>query len=98
MGEGFGRLARKAVATLRRDGVRALFWQALACAGKEDPQYVPDLIDLLKDPEPPVARAAHVSLRELTRQDFGPSASASRAERDQAIAKWQEWWAKHGKK
>jgi hypothetical protein len=71
---------------------------ALACATKEDTQYVPDLIDLLKDPEPPVARAAHVSLRELTRQDFGPSASASRAERDQAVTKWQEWWAKHGKK
>jgi hypothetical protein len=68
---------------------------ALACAMKEGKDYVPDLIKLLEDPEPPVARAAHAALKNLTKQDFGPDADASRAERAQAIERWNDWWSKN---
>ena len=68
---------------------------ALACAMKEDKEFVPDLIKLLEDPEPPVAKSAHAALKYLTRQDFGPDADASRAERSKAIERWKAWWSKN---
>jgi hypothetical protein len=71
---------------------------ALACATKEDKSFVPDLIGLLRDPEPIVVRAAHAALKALTSQDFGPAADASKAQRERAIAGWQDWWKKHGGK
>jgi HEAT repeat protein len=67
---------------------------ALACALKESKAHVPQLIEVLRDPEPDVARAAEKALRELTGQKFGPAANATPAERDKAIAAWQEWWKK----
>jgi len=42
-----------------------------------------------------VARAAHAALKNLTKQDFGPDADASRAERAQAIERWNDWWSKN---
>ncbi len=71
---------------------------ALACAMKEEKGHIPDLIELLKDPEPRVARAAHAALKSLSGQDFGPTAEAEAAERDKAIAAWKDWWSKEGKK
>jgi HEAT repeat protein len=71
---------------------------ALACAMKEEKSLVPDVIPLLEDPEPPVARAAHVALKELTRQDFGPEADASRADRAKSVARWKAWWEKQEEK
>jgi hypothetical protein len=65
---------------------------ALACAMKESKVLVPNLIILLRDPEARVVIAAHAALKELTGQDFGPSADASREDRDQAVLKWQRWW------
>src|SRR5262249_17017673 len=47
---------------------------ALACAMKEDKGHVPDLIGLLGDRDPMVARSAHVALKMLTGKDFGPAA------------------------
>jgi uncharacterized protein (TIGR03067 family) len=67
---------------------------ALACAMKEEKKLIPNLIGLLEDPERPVVRAAHVALKALTGQDFGPEADASRAERATAIAAWKSWWTK----
>jgi uncharacterized protein (TIGR03067 family) len=51
---------------------------------------------LLDDPEPPVVRAAHVALKALTGQDFGPVPDASRAESAKAVAAWKSWWTKQG--
>lgn len=68
---------------------------ALACAVKEDPSFIPSLIALLTDPEPPVAKAAHAALKALAKKDFGPASDASNAERQQAIDKWKEWWKQH---
>ncbi|HEV3081049.1 MAG TPA: prenyltransferase/squalene oxidase repeat-containing protein [Gemmataceae bacterium] len=93
------RLMRMTADTLRdklsEDDLEIRRAAALACAMKEDKDYVPDLIKLLEDPEPPVARAAHAALKNLTKQDFGPDADASRAERAQAIERWNDWWSKN---
>jgi WD40 repeat protein len=69
---------------------------ARACAMRDEREHVPDLIRLLEDPEPPVARAAHMALKTLTRQDFGPAKDAGRAERNKAVAAWNAWWQKNG--
>jgi hypothetical protein len=95
------RVARMTSATvgdkLRDEDLEIRRAAALACEMKDDRAHVARLIDLLDDPEPPVARAAHVALKGLTRQDFGPPADATRAERAQAVASWKAWWAKQQK-
>ena len=69
-----------------------------AAATKEDPVLVPDLIPLLADAQPRVARAAYLALKHLTRQDFGPPADATPAQRDKAVAAWKSWWQKQAPK
>jgi len=70
---------------------------ALACAMKDSKSLTPNVIALLRDHETTVVRAAHAALKELTGQDFGPAATASREERDQAALKWLQWWEKKKK-
>ena len=65
---------------------------ALASAMKEDKSLLPDLIDLLRDADSRVRRAAHVALTTLTGKDFGPAPKATRAERDAAATRWKAWW------
>jgi hypothetical protein len=92
------RLARMTAGTLRerlRDReaeVRRA--AALACAMKDEKTHVSDLIPLIEDPESPVVLAARAALKDLTGQDFGPAASANRAERAEAMVRWKEWWKK----
>jgi hypothetical protein len=93
------RLARMTAATLRgrfQDQDREIRRAAAsACALKGDPEPIPDLINLLDDPEPAVIQAAHVALKEFAGgKDFGPDAGAGRAERRDAIAAWKAWWSK----
>jgi HEAT repeats/Prenyltransferase and squalene oxidase repeat len=68
---------------------------ALACALKEEKSFVPELIKLLDDEESLVQRAAHAALKRLTKQDLGPAADASPAQRAQAIIRWKDWWSKN---
>jgi HEAT repeat protein len=70
---------------------------ALACAMKEEKSHIPKLIEMLKDPEPPSARAAYAALKSLTDQDFGPPANASATDREKAVAAWKSWWQKNKK-
>jgi HEAT repeat protein len=56
---------------------------ALACTVKGDKDFVPDLIRLLDDSVPAVARAALAALKELSGQDLGASGD-----------KWKAWWKK----
>ena len=70
---------------------------ALACAMKEDKTLIPDLIRALGEPDQRIARAAHASLVELTRQDFGPSNNATNEERNRALRRWREWLQKKDK-
>jgi hypothetical protein len=96
------RLARMTTVTLRdklqEQDLEIRRAAALACAMKDEKQLVPDLIALLKDPEPPVALAAQAALKDLSGQNFGPEKDASRAERDEAISRWKSWWAKQSGK
>jgi hypothetical protein len=96
------RLARMTAATLRgrfQDENKEIRRAAAsACALKGDPEPLPDLIQLLDDPEAAVSQAAHAALKELAGgRDFGPDAGASRAERQAAIAAWKAWWSKQKK-
>jgi hypothetical protein len=70
---------------------------ALAVAMKDSQPLIPNLISLLSDSETNVVRAAHAALKEMTGQDFGPAAKATREERDQATLKWLHWWSKKKK-
>jgi hypothetical protein len=60
---------------------------ALACALKNEKQFVPKLIDMLEDRQSSVGRAARAALQKLTRQNLGMEA-----------AEWRQWWNKHGEK
>jgi hypothetical protein len=92
------RLARMTGSTLRArlkdEDLEMRRAAALACAIKDERSYVPDLVGLLEDSEPPVAHAAHAALKSLTSKDFGPAADASRAERARALAAWKDWWTR----
>jgi hypothetical protein len=95
------RLTRMTAATLRDklkdDDAEIRRAAARACAAKDDKQHIPDLIPLLEDPEPSVASSAHVALKSLTDQDFGPPADANREQRARAAAAWRAWWQKNRK-
>jgi uncharacterized protein (TIGR03067 family) len=94
------RLARMSAATLRdklADSDPEIRRAAsLACAMIEDKSFLPDLIGLLRDPEPAVVPAAHASLKALTGQDFGPGPDATPPEQVRAANRWQEWAVKIG--
>lgn len=81
------RLARMTAATLREkfkaDDAEVRRAAVLAVELKGDRQLIPDVITLLNDRDRLVMRAAHVVLKEMTRQDLGPTSAA-----------WQTWWAK----
>jgi hypothetical protein len=70
---------------------------AVACATKEEKQFIPDLIELLNDPEMSVIRAARAALRALAKQDFGPASDADSAGRAAALDRWRKWWATQNK-
>ncbi len=65
---------------------------ALACGAKAEKACIPDLIEALRDDEDAVVEAAHASLRELTGQNFGPSTTASSAEKLKAVLAWRNWF------
>jgi HEAT repeat protein len=94
------RLTRMNVVTLKDklqdDDLEVRRAAALATAMKEERTLVPRLIEMLTDDEAPVSRAALAALKSLTKQDFGPEAEATRAERDKAVVAWKSWWEKNG--
>lgn len=96
------RMARMTARTLRGrlkdEDVEIRRAAALACAAKDDNALARDLIPILEDAEPLVARAAHAALRSLTGQDFGPAAGADAGERSKAVKAWEEWWKKQSGK
>ena len=70
----------------------------LACAMRDDQTHCDKVINLLLDPEPPVARAAHAALKSLSGQDFGPTEDAKATDRTRAVAAWKDWWKEQGPK
>ncbi|MCA9223077.1 MAG: hypothetical protein KDA71_22315 [Planctomycetales bacterium] len=65
---------------------------AKAAARKQARELVPNLIECLIDQDETVANTAHAALRELTKQDFGPTDTDSVVERFVAKKRWQTWW------
>jgi hypothetical protein len=66
---------------------------AVAAVGlKKASTLLPDALKLLEDPQVEVAQAARTTLKQLTRQDFGPTASANSIDRTIAIGQWYRWW------
>jgi hypothetical protein len=96
------RLARMTPATLRDmlqdEAPEIRRAAALACAMKEQKDFIPDLAKLLDDSEAVVARAAYSALKELTGEDFGPSPNASPESRRRAAMAYVQWWEKLGQR
>jgi HEAT repeat protein len=74
------RMTRMKTTTLRDrlqdDNVDVRRAAALACGRKKEVEHIPELLQLLDDPEPPVIQAARKALKELTGEDFGPDEEA----------------------
>lgn len=80
---------------LQDDGVEVRRAAALACGRKKDNEHIPDLLQLLDDPEVAVIQAARTALKELTGEDFGPTEESGRRGRISAAADWRKWWKEH---
>jgi hypothetical protein len=95
------RLCRMNPATLRammkEDQPELRRAAALACAMKDDKRHIPDLIELITDPNDAVTRAAKAGLKSLTGQDFGPAADASAGQKALAASAWKDWYDKQKK-
>jgi HEAT repeat protein len=93
------RLTRMTAATLRDkmqdDDVEVRRAAALACGRKQATEHIPDLLQLLDDPEVAVIQAARTALKELTGEDFGPDEESGRRGRASAAAAWRKWWKEH---
>jgi hypothetical protein len=93
------RLTRMTAATLRdklqEDAVEVRRAAALACGRKKATEHIPDLLQLLDDPEVAVIQAARTALKELSGEDFGPDEEAGRRGRASAAAAWRKWWKEH---
>lgn len=57
--------------------------------------HVERVIAMLLDPEPVVQQTAHEALCTWSGKNFGPTVSATEAERNDAIALWARWWAEN---
>lgn len=81
---------------LRRASAIAVY---MASDNKDVRALVPDVIDALNDSDELVVRGARLALRSLSdsKQDFGPAAGASVADKRKAAAEWKTWWEKHEK-
>jgi hypothetical protein len=69
---------------------------ARVCQLREERALVPELIDLLEDDSPEVARQALQALRQISGRDFGPAPAAGLEQRWQATAAWLDWWERQG--
>ncbi len=90
------RLTRMTAATLRdklqEDSIEVRCAAALACGRKNAKEHIPDLLQLLDDPEGDVLQAVRVALSDLTGQDFGPAADAGHRGRAESVSAWRKWW------
>jgi hypothetical protein len=69
----------------------------LACALNDSKAHISQLIGMLRDREPLISRATWASLKNMTKQDFGPTVNATDEEKAKAIQAWSDWWAKNKK-
>jgi HEAT repeat protein len=93
------RLSHLTIATLRDkiqdDNLEVRRAAAFACGRKLARDLIPDLVQLLEDPQKDVIQAARAALTELTGEDFGPSKEAKERGRSEAVAAWRKWCKEH---
>jgi HEAT repeat protein len=93
------RLTRMTAVTLRdklqEDNVEVRCAAALACGRKIAKERIPDLLQLLDDPEMDVIQSARAALTELTGEDFGPLRDDDSRRRAAAVTAWRKWWDEH---
>jgi HEAT repeat protein len=77
---------------LQDDDIEVRRAAALACGRKNVREHIPDLLQLLDDPEMEVIQSAHAALTQLTGEDFGPAADVDHRGRAQAADAWRKWW------
>jgi hypothetical protein len=71
--------------------------QAVAVVGRQhDLSRVPDLIEMLDDPDPGVRLLAGATLRDLTGRDSGYEAWAPPEQRRAQVLDWRRWWSARG--
>lgn len=59
-------------------------------------EAVPSLIEHLRDPDPVVRMAASEELRKKTGQSLGFLPWGNEEEREAAVNRWRDWWARRG--
>jgi HEAT repeat protein len=59
---------------------------------KDSITHMDQIIEMLLDPEPTVARAAYAALRHLSGKNYGPALQSTEAERIMAASRWRKWW------
>jgi hypothetical protein len=58
----------------------------------------PELIEMLDDTNPDIARQVHQVLQHFAARDLGPKPGADRDARLQAMQAWRDWWEQHNQK
>ncbi|HYG74144.1 MAG TPA: HEAT repeat domain-containing protein [Planctomycetota bacterium] len=53
---------------------------------------IPDLIECLGDPEPPIRTEAFKSLQAKTKRDFGYQPNGGEVARWKSVEDWRQWW------
>jgi len=73
-------------------------WLVLSKRTVNEPnESVPSLIEHLSDPSQDVRRCVGIRLKDMTGQDFGYDHAAPEKERNEAAARWLEWWEGGGR-
>ncbi len=62
------------------------------CSQRNGQNKMDLLIDALNDRDVGVRQQAIMALRRITRQFLGFEANQHKAERDQIVARWRDWW------
>jgi hypothetical protein len=95
-------LARQSAAAVKarlKDDQAEVRSAAARVIAAKHPALAGELIALLSDDKAEVRAEAHRALVKLSRgEDFGPSAGAGKAQREQAQRKWRAWWERQEKR
>jgi hypothetical protein len=59
---------------------------------RESTTHMDQMIEMLRDPQPTVSRAAYAALCRLSGQDFGPALQSTEADKIMAALRWRKWW------
>jgi hypothetical protein len=76
---------------LRRAGIAV-------CRQRKLKSLTPELIEMLDDTDPSIAKEAHQVLQKFAAKDLGPKPNADRDARVQAMQAWRSWWEKESQK